>query len=652
MYGSKGSIQEPPCVDDIVVKTIRSIQLFTTTNTVHVLTTNMEFVRFLKRCHAHKEKTVFKTFHGIHSRQNFQNEYQAFIRLYNVLTPQELHTFTALKTLPYGKMKAVGFSVEDAQTIKYYIINERGANTLQELICKDAIDVHVFEQCIKDLLSAVITLYRCRIIHGDIKPSNIMYFKESARFKLIDWEHMRMVGDFKKYGCHPIYFDTLHLFDAHIIKHYVKNVMCPLSKEEQNDFYIFMKRSWESYSALKKKVDNAQRLRDSLSGCIDTYAIGLIMYSMCKRLKLHKDIKNVIERLCIFSPGVIICPLDAFNMCCKTFIGGSPTSGKHGVVYNLNVLCISSVTIDIMQLIGEDFIEVHTDTSQEPLGVNYKDFNEHFMKVIKRDANHVVKAFKKPSIVSSVFGYGNNDFKVELSNLRLLRDIYKGNEDMIALPTLRYKNNVVYGICCNNNHMILNKKGNYSIVHSVFSKDTLRVLFQNLYTSLHVLHNKQFIHRDVKPENIVHFDGGYKYRLVDWQKMVSVAEYDPSISYHGSSRTGSPIGFFFSAKKHDALYFVEKSDMHEFQVLRQHVKFMKHYHAAISLFQDVFKQTKISIHDVFHQWRYNIDLFSMGITILYIMYNNNIKDNVVEKLAYRLLTAKSTSDIDIRCIYV
>lgn len=594
---------------------------------------------FLQKCYLHRN-IVFKKFYGSHAFENFQNELSSFIHLASTLAPKQLLTHTAIRSLPFENRNVYGFSVVMNGSEDHYVINQKGAYTLEYLMQNGQMDVDMFRQVIHEVLESLIMLSHRNILHGDVKPSNIMVFgmnKSTRRFKLIDWEYMRSCTDVGgcKYGAHPIYFDKNRFFKPQIVQHYVDNVMCPSCESESSLFYKFMKTSWDSYSQLKDMYDDHQLLRKPMLHGLDTYNIGLMVYALYVKLGLEKDYEHFANNICCFKHGLQCCPLSLYNQ--FTRIGDGVQKGLHRQVYPLEKLSFKSLYIDLMRIVCKGQYDVTLYTEKGKFLVD----NNHVLESISNDTMHVAKEYI-PRFMS--FNKHAKTFEKELYNTRVIHHIFKHNFDMTSLPMFRYKNNLVYGMSCDNKYALLSLKGNYSIVNAVFDDNMVRELYKNLYTVINILHHHEYQHMDIKPENIVHFDKDIKYRLIDWQKLCKAHVYEYGYKYHGSTRTGSPVSFFLEyGDPRQATTAVEMANKQEYQLLSRNKRFLIKYRRVMKMFQNEFR-TMNSIEDVFAKWKYNIDLFGLGMTMLYVLHRNKIKDVHMENIGYRLLTARHITD--------
>lgn len=235
-------------------------------------------------------------------------------------------------------------------------------------------------------------------------------------------------------------------------------------------------------------------------------------------------------------------------------------------------------------------------------------------------------------------------FQKELQHTLQIEKIFHAHLSMTAVPQFTYKKLRVYGIACNNKYALLNLKGNHAIVNALFNKKDCVHMYNNVYDILDTLHAHQYIHCDVKPENIVVFDQEAKYRIIDWQKLQHVKANHGNQSYHCSKRTGSPVSFFMEFGSIDyAVTVVANTNMHEYQVLSKQNVFLQKYHTVMEMFKHEFKtHTK---EYVYNKWKYNMDLFNFGMTILFILYKNNIHHKELEHIGYQLLSAQHITTI-------
>lgn len=275
--------------------------------------------------------------------------------------------------------------------------------------------------------------------------------------------------------------------------------------------------------------------------------------------------------------------------------------------------------------------------------------------IVRKDARHVAKEFQGRSWKSF---FNRENFNKEYAGLLDIAKVYRGNENMTALPKLRFKNSVLYGISIYNGlfsrttYIVFNEKGACDLSKCAMSRKDIVAMIADIGESLHVLHGRNFIHGDLKPANVMRFATSTPYRLIDWGKSKCVRDFDASFDYYGSERTGSPISFYFSryarlsvgtGRSGFATSRLEKVAKDEIRMLSGDEEFREMYRSAMEQFAGVLGGSDADA-DVFRAWRFNIDLFGLGMTILFLMRRSNVACPTMRLLARDLLTGRNIKD--------
>ncbi len=276
--------------------------------------------------------------------------------------------------------------------------------------------------------------------------------------------------------------------------------------------------------------------------------------------------------------------------------------------------------------------------------------------IVRKDTQHVAKEFQG-KLWKSFFNKEN--FYKEYTGLLDVAKIYKGHENMTALPKLQFKKSVLYGISIYNGlfsrttYIVFNEKGECDLSKCVMSKKDIITMINDIGESLQVLHGHNCIHGDLKPANIMRFAKPTRrsYRLIDWGKLKRVKEFDASFDYYGSERTGSPIAFYFShyarmtpgSQSGFATSRLVKSAKDEINMLSNDNGFLELYHNTMEQFATVLDGNSTDI-DIFSTWRFNIDLFGWGMTIFCLMHRSNVTCPMMHQFAKDLLTGKNIKD--------
>ena len=643
---------------------------------------------------------VFKRFFrkGTVAKQDYDNEILFMKELStNVFgNIEERRKYTAIHGIDLdGTHEIIGLQVRDPGAT-YYIVNQRGSVTLEDAAKAMTITEKQLEQLTVDVLESLELLQRKHIAHGDIKPDNVMYFEDgmttsegaSGRWKLIDWEYSRSLdyaklakssiisGD-RKLGSHPMYYDIISSVNARKLnaslrvvgqsfsESYVNQLMLPVGNESSH-FLTLFRASWDQYASKKvQKGVGADFVFNYYKNTTDLHSLGLVLYAIVHRMrrtKLSRTVwKSFCKRMFEFTDNMLLDArqaLDAFRGLSNNQCVFQRGSAETATVYTT---CCDVQTPDM--LCGQlDSQRKHTITlwlmdggSVRPVPASYEDV----VGLIRGDRTHVAKQFSKKGIAFP--GANLNNFTKEVQNLAEVGKIYEGaNAGMTALPKIMFRGQSVYGMVSDpnsfmqpNTYYVFNEKGLRDIDESpIFEAEDVRVLLDDVLTSLRVLHGKTFIHGDLKTGNVMEFGQNPRYRLIDWGKLKNVATFDADFNYYGSERAGSPISFYFSTvakvlpsashRQNFALERVKSVNKTEVATLLTDNTFNTRYALIIKTFRTVFDNYKGNDVKLFDEWKYNIDLFGLGMTCLYIMKLNGIPlTHPIAEQCFKLMTAKS-----------
>ena len=661
------------------------------------------------------QNRVLKLFHRPQMMlSDFNSELDSFREL-SRLMKNDLKTHTAISGIPiYGK-EVVGFVVSDTQ---YYVVNERGHKTLEDLMRDDPpppqfVDGFIY-RLLRDILETLAILNKANFAHGDIKPDNIMLFKSASssaehwyefpdgdrkRFKLIDWEYSRGLGDIsqlpaitsgdRKLGSHPMYYEISMWRNIHratnvalrpmgmsFTEKYVTQLMLPSKKQETARYLSVFRRSWDNWARLQgtdTAAPTKQSAFDKYKSTFDLHSLGMVGYAVSKRFRTNSRAEwtAFCEQLCMFGENMLLDAASAVAVIDELRRGlasGSSCVLQTGTAETAKVYtacCESSRTpgmlCEKMKAYASKQCTVYTkgnsDTSLKQTTMSVFDFVTR--SLLDQDASHVAKEFS-----SSFFKLSTDkgNFEKEIQNLFEVSTVYNDgtNANMTALPTLALKDttDVVYGVVVDNGtfskntHIVFNAKGRLDMTDAVVdSVDSMKAFMTDIADSLTVLHGRNMIHGDIKPANMMSFRAARTYRLIDWGKLKNVETFDPSFDYYGSERAGSPVSFYFSklakvmlkkARVDWSVGRVSSKGKPEYLTLTNSFPdFESKYKGIMDLFAGYLNGDK---EDVFNNYKFNIDLFGFGMSCLFILAINGITDKAIEAASYALLTATSIRD--------
>ena len=273
--------------------------------------------------------------------------------------------------------------------------------------------------------------------------------------------------------------------------------------------------------------------------------------------------------------------------------------------------------------------------------------------LIARDRDHVAKEF-----TNKAFSSRRANFLKEYANFLAVQRIYANNPEYTALPKLVYQDHPLFGMeilgpgaLSRNTYIVFNEKGTSTIERSPITSANIREFIRDIYNSFLILHDREHIHNDVKLENMMYFPEAPHYRLIDWGKLYQAHTYDPAHDYYGTRHTGSPVSFYFSKltkyvpgdRDYLAIRYLAFANYREYKTLSQDPEFLSRYNAMMDRFRRYFQEHQDE--DIFQTWRYNIDLFGFGMSVIYLAHIRGIRDPAILDFGYRLMEAKNIRDV-------
>ena len=246
------------------------------------------------------------------------------------------------------------------------------------------------------------------------------------------------------------------------------------------------------------------------------------------------------------------------------------------------------------------------------------DNTEEILNLIKKNSKNTLT--KKFSTNSILFGTNKQNFLKELSGYKNLIKIF--NKDISKYTTVKkgftYKNKDIYGISFNNNYYIFLEKCFKTLENIQFTPKLLNKCIKDIFEVLQILNKKQYIHNDIKPDNIILCKNRFK--LIDWENSNYIKDQSYLITKNGNLVFNHPIKFY----RINVTYFGYKF-IYDHEILTYSYLFNKKMPIVIA------EQVEKSFNKVVEVYNKNkdyylklIDLYSFAITIIYIAEINGI----------------------------
>ena len=186
-------------------------------------------------------------------------------------------------------------------------------------------------------------------------------------------------------------------------------------------------------------------------------------------------------------------------------------SGIHGFTMNINKN--NSTDIDTFYNLVTTCKNIQLYSCTHNITVN----KEEFLKHLKIQENKLAKIYKNYIVLIK----SKESFNRELKCICILENIYKS--DLIKYTTYsksEFNNFSYYGCKIDNKYVIISNKCAYSLENAVFTPKKLDQFIKDTLESLVILQKANYMHKDLKLQNIVYCKETNKYKIIDWEQMI------------------------------------------------------------------------------------------------------------------------------------
>lgn len=287
------------------------------------------------------------------------------------------------------------------------------------------------------------------------------------------------------------------------------------------------------------------------------------------------------------------------------------------------------------------------------------------LRMLKRKRNSLAVKYYYTGTEKEAFREMNNDMIGDAS----LYSIYTSHSDQkyLTLSTeLKYKSFKYNGISVEYggkmhyyylSNRCVNTLDNLSgVTDRIFLK-----LTKQLLESFEILHSKEYYHGDVKLQNMMECPGkDIQYKLIDWGRLYPVKQFDPNYIYGGSKQSGSPLGFYFMFRNKTRQFLkvpmpygqaanlscklfegriplqplkspllIEYGDL--FRPMWEEIK--QNFLSRI----DQYKRENHTDETIFQRYRFTLDLYNLGLSLLYLVYKHGLSRDKYEPFIRRLV---------------
>jgi len=271
--------------------------------------------------------------------------------------------------------------------------------------------------------------------------------------------------------------------------------------------------------------------------------------------------------------------------------------------------------------------------------VNKTQLNDILDLIKKNESSTLAKKFLFRSFF---FGSNKNNFINELNGYKSLIKIFKN--DISKYTTVKkgftFNNTDIYGIHFNNNYYIFLEKCYKTLENINFDAKLINKCIKDVFEILEILYNNNYIHNDIKPDNIILCNNRFK--LIDWESSnyIKNQAYTFINSKNGNLVFNHPIKFYRIGIPYLIYKYIYDAEFITYKYL---------YNLKIPPI--ISSEVEKSFNNVIKYYKTNknfylkiADYYSFVITILYIAEKNNIthfNKNLINKvLSYYFFTTK------------
>jgi len=266
-----------------------------------------------------------------------------------------------------------------------------------------------------------------------------------------------------------------------------------------------------------------------------------------------------------------------------------------------------------------DKITLFTLNKQKEIDNKY--INDILILIKKNNKNTLVKKF---AVNSFIFGSNKNNFFNEFNSYKSLISIFKKN--ISKYTTIKkgftYNNNDIYAISFNNNYYIFLEKCFKTLDNIDFNPKLINKCIKDIFEILFILYKNNFIHNDIKPDNIILCKNRFK--IIDWESSNFIKDQASTFinSKNGNLVFNHPIKFYKINLPYIAYKFIYDQEFLTY-------KYLLNLKSPIFIMQQIYKNFDkvIDLYNKDNNYFLKIaDLYAFAISIVYIAEKNNITD--------------------------
>ena len=263
-----------------------------------------------------------------------------------------------------------------------------------------------------------------------------------------------------------------------------------------------------------------------------------------------------------------------------------------------------------------------------------------FIKFIHDLDRYVAKIFK-----SYMIGIDKRSFIEEIKNMETVYKIFGDQtEKQTTLTKLNYLNFNMIGA-----HIIFEdetstfstftSKCNSDLQHTKINPNRLNKLIVNGLETLESMQKKDFVHCDIKPDNIIYCKKENKFKLIDW----GISNFiKPNVRLSGNTPCGFPISFYIGGMPAIiAIRLIYYSNWKRFPEFFKSAIFQDLYKMIQKEFNEAIKLSKKTLLTKYGK---KIDVFAFGMTLAYLIHKNNLDWDKHREFVTSLISLKGIPD--------
>lgn len=235
----------------------------------------------------------------------------------------------------------------------------------------------------------------------------------------------------------------------------------------------------------------------------------------------------------------------------------------------------------------------------------------------------VVKYFKKYLV-----GVDSFTFKDELNGMHTIYKIFgKNTEKYTTLTSLKlFGFNFVAAIITFKDksimHVTFSAKCDSDLEHTTITDENLPLLTKDILATLNIMQRHNFLHCDLKPDNMIYCAKSNKFKIIDWGLSKTA---DPETYQAGTMKFGSPLAIYLS-RPIPAFLCLE--------IAYYSVYYMNRQWADSAMFKELFSIIKSDFNyitsqdhtksDLFMQYKNKLDMYNFGMSLAYLVHKNKL----------------------------